>query len=111
VKLEDLETQSNNLLSIEQKEISEHGSYDIILLFRRLIILHLTLEDTVLPKDIDRCFSYLLKVMTLQQQLKKDQFEVSKIAIMNTFKSFFKESKILIPGIFKFIDRECPFMA
>jgi hypothetical protein len=110
VEVEEMETRSEFLMSLVEKNVFEHGSYCVVVLFRRFVAMQLTFEE-VLQKDIDRCSSFLLQVMLLQKRLDERAFEDdSKKAIVETFNSIFTQLTTLTPTIFKFIDRIFPFV-
>ena len=60
-------------------------SYSVLLVFRRLIMLHFGVENVRMKNYISTCFKVLCDLLILQKNYSHERFEQSKSAIAQAF--------------------------
>lgn len=85
LRTEDITAYSKELITEAAGSLNQFTSYEALLLFRRLIILHFRSNEFNVQDAIVHCRNLLTEFLILQQGYAPDEFQKSKLAIAQAF--------------------------
>jgi len=85
LKTKEIAIHAQALIAKVETDVDQLTAYVAILLFRRLIILHLRVENVDIQGTITPCFNITVEVLALLREHLPDKFEEAKLAIVQAF--------------------------